>query len=718
MRTTPSAWNAAFACFLSAAATHAQVIRTKTPSESTLQRAATGKLRPARLQPPRAGFSTAAASETKIMPFFSAAVLAAAAGELADMRAEEADSGPTGPVLFGSPTSWETAGGLGFSLGTWGCSARLGPRNGDDARDDTSNRRRNVRVNQDCTFRRQAEETIIFNPVDRNNLLAGQNDSRVGYNQCGISWSLDNGLHWGDLIPPFRQKHNNPAAEEPTAADPNRHTVVGGPGTIKTYDFGSDPAVAFDSAGRGFFSCLALDVVTDASLVYVTQSPPEAKGSYFFNLAPFSREWVVAEDNSPAASHDKEFIVADTNPRSPNRDNVYVTWTAFKFTPECNPEFPDAQDPAYCQSPIFGSMTTDHGLHWSTPELVSGAADALCFFGNFFDPAADPHACNFDQGSDPAVLPNGDLVVIFNNGNTSATNPNAQQLSVRCHPTGRSELGTARLNCAAPAFVGSDIVVGEPRCDFGRGPEECIPGAYIRTNDFPRITRNPTTPDTLFATWQDYQRRDDQTREFSIQMTRSTNGGLSWEPVRTINPDRGLDHYFPAVDVCKADKDDWSGRGCSSRVADSYYRTERVPNENTTPPTGFNPDTDPGVGRKNSDYVLAGGIWPDCSRDRSGACAAEASFAYQVLSPVFPPPDGNQTGFNGDYSGLTIKGDDEAHPIWSDTRNVDPRFNSTPNNGTIHDEDVFTVNTRVVYGTCAAHTGRVGRDRCSSASND
>src|SRR5467141_3149418 len=109
-----------------------------------------------------------------------------------------------------------------LSAGTIGCSGR--DSNG------------NKRVNQDCTFRRQAEETITFNPLDANNLLAGQNDSRVGFNQCGIDWSMDNGNHWGDLLPPFRQKLNNPAGQEPIPSDPNRHTILGDPGTNHTYD--------------------------------------------------------------------------------------------------------------------------------------------------------------------------------------------------------------------------------------------------------------------------------------------------------------------------------------------------------------------------------------------------------------------------------------------------------------------------------------------------
>ena len=77
---------------------------------------------------------------------------------------------------------------------------------------------------------------------------------------------------------------------------------------------------------------------------------------------------------------------------------------------------------------------------------------------------------------------------------------------------------------------------------------------------------------------------------------------------------------------------------------------------------------------------------------------------------MFPPPNGIQTGFNGDYSGLTINKGAEAHPIWSDTRNVDPYV---PANGVINDEDVFTdphtfnilrdPNPHVGFGGTGAH---------------
>src|SRR5207244_4824352 len=506
----------------------------------------------------------------------------------------------------------------------------------------------NKRVNQDCTFRRQAEEDIAANPSNPNQLNAGQNDSRVGFNQCGIDFSTDGGKHWGDMLPPFRQRFNSPESD-------GVNTVVGGTGTEKTYDFGSDPTVAWDSHGRAFFSCLMLDIGTNASGLYVVQSPTGAAGSFYFNIPQFGRSWIVVEDNNQSASHDKQFITADAYPSSPNRDNVYVTWTVFNFT--CGPS-----GNGYCSSIIYGSMSTDHARTWSAPEQISGANAQLCQFGDFFTHnPADATACNFDQGSDPIALPNGDLVVAFNNGNTPTIDN--QQLSVRCHPTGNSVAGTAHLNCSPPTFVGDDVLAGAPTCNFGRF---CIPGHYIRTNDYQRIAVN-TDNGRLYAVWQDYRNQ-----EWDIQMAHSYDGGLTWTEDDTGNPDRGLDHYCPAVDIAE--------KGNGDNVGVSYYRTERVAHENTTPPGGFASGATQTCGPAGNavclgDYVLGGGT------------NFQVPFDFKVVSPTFEPPDGAQAGFNGDYSSLAIPKGDEAHPIWSDTRNVDPY---APQNGVVHDEDVFT----------------------------
>jgi hypothetical protein len=276
-------------------------------------------------------------------------------------------------------------------------------------------------------------------------------------------------------------------------------------------------------------------------------------------------------------------------------------------------------------------------------------------------------------------LPNGSLEVVFNNGNTPAGNPNGQQLAVHCMPSGSSSAGNAHLNCAAPVKVGDDIITGEPQCNFGRGPEECVPGPWIRTNDFPRITKDNSQNDHLQVVWQDYRNG-----EFDIQLSTSNDGGLHWTEAGAVNPDTGLDHYFAAVDQSPKTGD---------RIGASYYRSERVPNENTTPPGGFAPGM-PGVQQGKSDYVLAGGVGNNTPYD------------FDVLSPVFDAPDGAQAGFNGDYSGLTISRGVEAHPIWSDTRNADP---FTPANGVVNDEDIFTASHNLPNGKARTGPGRIGR---------
>src|SRR5262249_47427154 len=112
----------------------------------------------------------------------------------------------------------------------------------------------NVRVNQDCTFRAQAGAVIKINPGDPQNLIAGFNDRRLGFNHCGFAYSLNGGRSWGDGGPPFWQHLNGPVAG---------HTIAGGPGTGHTYDAAGDPGVAFDSSGRAFFSCILFDVNTN-----------------------------------------------------------------------------------------------------------------------------------------------------------------------------------------------------------------------------------------------------------------------------------------------------------------------------------------------------------------------------------------------------------------------------------------------------------------------
>jgi hypothetical protein len=587
------------------------------------QQLANGRLRPAVLH---------VNGITKRLPSISGGLVAAAQEALSSSNGEAAFSAEAVP---------------GAQVDSLGCSGR--------------SEGTNVRVNQDCTYRRQAEEHIAYNPTDHDNLVAGMNDSIIGWNQTSLDFTLDGGQHWGAIsTAPFRYRLNAPNTLLPTADDPNSHTLTGGEGTLHSYDACSDPYLAADSEGRFFYTCVAFDIATNASLVFAVPSPVGAKGSYFDQVWPplgliegvTGREHIITEDNSPAAFADGPKIAADAYEGSPNQDAVYETWT--NFDQSCPaPKF------GFCESPIYASMSTDHGFTWSTPEEISGANGAICQFGNAFKKNLDPTKCNFNGHSDVVVQPSGDVVVTFHNDNTPTID--GQILAVHCEPSGDSTAGTAHLNCGSPQKVADQITEGAPTCDFGRGPEQCSPGAFIRVpyETAQRLAVNQNTG-ALFDTWYDYRRG-----EFDIWISRSTDGGLTWSAARRVNADTGKDHYFASIDI---------GEAGGSHVGVAYYRTGRVPNENTPPEGGFTIGM-PGVADRLSDFVQAGGM------------NLATPYAFVVLAPKTPPPDGIQVGFNGDYTGLVVIGAAEAHPVWSDTRveAPDPDFDHV----TV-DEDVFT----------------------------
>ena len=174
----------------------------------------------------------------------------------------------------------------------------------------------NTRVNQDCSLRRQAEETIQINPTNEKNIIAGQNDSRIGFNHCGYDWSFDGGKRWGDQVPPFWQ-----------------FVLLDG----HTADACSDPTLAWDSQGNAYAGGVFFDLNSGANAVLAMKSNAPNGGSFYHSPDPTGgfQEYrdtpagVIANDDGNEFANDKELMTADSNPSSPKHDNVYMTWTRF-----------------------------------------------------------------------------------------------------------------------------------------------------------------------------------------------------------------------------------------------------------------------------------------------------------------------------------------------------------------------------------------------------
>jgi hypothetical protein len=473
----------------------------------------------------------------------------------------------------------------------------------------------NPRVNQDCTLRRQAEEQVAVNPVDPTNVIAGQNDSRVGFNHCGFDYSLDGGTTWGDGQPPFFQ-----------------HISLAG----HTYDAASDPAVTFDGNGRAWYSCVVFDINTNASGLFVTRSTPTLKGAAYSNIGAGPSAFVVAEAVAGDHFFDKEFIAGDMRA---THTEVYVTFTDFQSNPSCKKSFNKG---GFCQSPIQISKWT--GSAWTAPVTISGSSTALCVGGSTFNPQIPGNSCNFNQGSYPVVLSNGDVYVVFSNFNTP-TLVN-QQLGVKVHFSG------SNATVSAPVRVGLDDENGAALCDFGRGPEQCVESLNVRSNDFPALAVDPTNASHLAATWTDTRANPAPgTGKYNIVVSESTDGGLTWSDASgggTVLTTSGA-YFEPSVAITHS----------SGKVVVSTYRANTALHTSTV-----------GDGTFGYGYLV-----------KTGTAFGSYTNASDSQANQSPQANAAQRGFLGDYSSIaSAPGSDTVYMVWSDTRN---------SNASGPDEDVF-----------------------------
>lgn len=497
----------------------------------------------------------------------------------------------------------------------------------------------NVRVNQDCSHRRQAEEVVVANPTNPDNLIAGQNDSRIGFNHCGYDFSFDGGKTWGDQIPPFFQF---------ILAD--GHTA----------DACSDPTATFDSKGNAYVAGLLFDINSAASAFVVAKSNAPIGGAFYHSprVQPFQTYrdtplGVVASDNNPNIFHDKEFIVADATASSPKADNVYATWTRF----EAN------SGPFGGHSPIFFSQSTNGGANWSPGVEISGASSACTAFSN----ETNPNACDQDQGSHPIVGTDGTIYVAFGNGNTPLLGIN-QHMIVKCPPTANCALSASWLG---PYKIGDDIgkqpVGPDPvsGCPFGR---QCLPPNGYRLDDFVEGSISIDNSGTLYAVWADFRNGGGSCNWAGGALGRaatatppcnndvfyafSLTGGTSWSATTLVTPSTLFGQTAQWMP--------WSAVAQDGKKLFVAYYDRSYGNCETT---GCN------------DITLA---------TIENAATASPSIKYTRITTSSMPNlvvanNPLQAGFLGDYMWVTV--DSKGNPLisWADTRGL---------NGTV-EEDIY-----------------------------
>ena len=266
----------------------------------------------------------------------------------------------------------------------------------------------NIKVNQDCSLRQQAGESIAIDPIEQNRMLVAQNDSRVGFGHCGIDWSTDAARQWGDFTPPFFQF----LLLDDHAAD----SCV-------------DPTVTWDSQGNAYVAAILVQAsnTNAATALVVAKSNAGIGGAYFHSTDPEGgyQEYralplgVVASVNDPNYAYDKAddhggHELREPEARQPLRDVDAAS--APRSSEEETGRGPRRQ-------PDLLPRIERRRRHVVGGLEINGTNAGIC----------GALECSHDQGSHPVIGADGTIYVSY--ANRDAQDGIEQVLFVKCPPS-------------------------------------------------------------------------------------------------------------------------------------------------------------------------------------------------------------------------------------------------------------------------------------------
>jgi hypothetical protein len=518
----------------------------------------------------------------------------------------------------------------------------------------------NILVNQDTAAAPQNETSIAVDPNNPNRVVASANDYVSRTWSCTIDGTPCSAL--GDAYSGTYFSNDGGQTWCCTSTDPDHlGTLI--PGVTRltggVYDAGGDPAVAFDTRGHVFYAGLGFNRTSAPNTVAVNKGTFDAGGALSWGPPVF-----INPTTSPSTLNDKEWLAVDNHVSSAFRDNVYVTWTRFKF---------NGHSGAYTQSPIFFVRSTDGGATFSTPKAISGNVV-------------------YGQGSRPVVGPDGTLYVFWD-GSTRLASLNSTYVV-------KSTDGGATFSSpiAISQLTDSDL----------------LKHTVFRTNSFPAAAAAPNGD--LYATWTtqvkdagapnlggepacaDWLGGNPATCHSVAVYSKSTNGGSTWSapapvfatgtqvpdgyPVVQPNgdvleePDSALpvEQIFPAVAVAP-----------NGRVYLSAYAADVISPWQTCaagPP--------PPVGRITCETL---GDYIHNARLDYRVRDLTTNVTNNVSTHPINTRNGFGGGFFGDYTDIAVGSDNVFHALWTDSNDLQSvvwfyGFEFVPTS--IHQEDIVT----------------------------
>ena len=410
----------------------------------------------------------------------------------------------------------------------------------------------------------EVEPWVDVNPADANNLVGNWQQDR--WSNGGASgnlsaYSLNGGTSWA--IPPISSSSDTGQAKFSRCTGGN--AANGG-----DFERATDPWVSFSPNGVAQQVALSINDSNVANAVLTSRS--------FDKGANWEDPVVVKFDDQANFFNDKETITADpTDSRF-----VYVTWQRI-VAPNMHASARAGERAASFRSIAWFARSDDNGASYDVVKPV-------------FDPG------QFAQtiGNQIVVLPNGDLVMLFNLIRNVGAPANRGFTAAVMRSTDKGDTWSAPIRI--------DRMITD-------GVTDPADGHAVRTGELiPQIAVDDDSGN-LYVVWQD----DRFTGEEQIAFSRSTNGGRTWSATRRISTVGGVNQAFlPTVRVA----DDGT-------VAVQYYDF-RFDDPNSTPPL----TTDTWLLRSAS-----GGA--SFTEERIGSSAFDMTTAPDALGY-----------FVGDYAGL------------------------------------------------------------------
>ena len=546
----------------------------------------------------------------------------------------------------------------------------------------------NVKVDQGCLNlsaagffgRGQAhnETAIAVNPADQNQLIASSNDYKLGDGlDGGISYSKDGGSTWQNSEIPLEFTRGSDF--DGTSTNSNQ-CATASPAPARMYwQGGGDPALAWDTKGNAYFAGLHFNRgsppigVSDnpdySSGVFVYRSTGNGGASWNFpGTAVATCYMPTTNENTGLPLEDKPYLAIDdtSGGTHSHTDRIYVTWTYF-----------DTNFDAY----LYEAYSLDYGRTFSAPVLITNTSDSSSLCPNNYGLTTPNGPCNQNQFTNPFVGADGSLYVAWSNYNTtqatSSSGDNRTQILLAKSTDGGASFGPA---------VQVGYYYDLPDCGTYQGQDEfraCVPEqgtqaeSVFRASNLPSGSADPTNASHIVVTYGSYINKDSNASTPGNGETGCAPNGTDSDVFTELY--NGVKTAACANKILVSVSTDggatFTGTGTDPRTmtivpqdpsqahADQWFQW-----------AAFNKDGKLAVSYYDRAYgsdITSG----DMDFTLSVAAPNSTNFKQKRVTtssmPVptdFPDAAGNSLFF-GDYTGLAVA--DQAHPLWSDTRETD-----------------------------------------------